>query len=189
MAKQRLRVAPLVTTVWGWIRCSAKYLTLRYALLYSDVEKYQTEGFRPTKFHSDRHFWKYFCCIFYCSDWQDFQNQSKWLTCPKRFQHLWLYNYAGHTGFTLNLVVCQINALYTLVEYHLVFHLYGIGRAVRNTEKAKTTKLKCDIQWDLNLQPLLLQTDHADITGLQAAGLQRKRFWVLIPLNACNFFF
>ena len=31
---------------------------------------------------------KYFCCIIYCSDWQDFQNQSKWLVCPKRFQHL-----------------------------------------------------------------------------------------------------
>ena len=31
---------------------------------------------------------KYFCYIFYCSDWQNFQNQSKWLACPKRFQHL-----------------------------------------------------------------------------------------------------
>ena len=32
---------------------------------------------------------KYFCYILYCSDWQNFKNQSKLLTCPKRFQHLW----------------------------------------------------------------------------------------------------
>ena len=24
----------------------------------------------------------------YCSDWQNVQNQSKWLACPKKFQHL-----------------------------------------------------------------------------------------------------
>ena len=41
-----------------------------------------------TKFHSDWQKNWYLCFIFYCSDWQDFQNQSKWLACPKRFQHL-----------------------------------------------------------------------------------------------------
>ena len=53
----------------------------------SDVEKCQTEGFDWQYFiRTDKK--KYFCCIFYCSDWQDSQNQSKWLACPKRFQHL-----------------------------------------------------------------------------------------------------
>ena len=50
-------------------------------------KKCQTEGFDWQNFIRTDNNW-YFCFIFYCSDWQDFQNQSKWLACPKRFQHL-----------------------------------------------------------------------------------------------------
>ena len=41
---------------------------------------------------------QYFCCISYCSDWQDFQNQSKWLACPKKFQYLCKCNHSSSPG-------------------------------------------------------------------------------------------
>ena len=53
----------------------------------SDAEKSDRWIWMLT-FHSDWQKNYLFCCIFYRSDWQDFQNQSKWLACPKRFQHL-----------------------------------------------------------------------------------------------------
>ena len=57
-----------------------------------------------------------FCCTFYCSDWQDFQNQSEWLACLERFQHLWIWKF---TSMNIHLPIFHEIAL-------------SIGRKVNN---------------------------------------------------------